>query len=543
MSITISHLLKLPSLREAKVIAGSSGLSKIVSSISVLEYADPTTLTDELFTAMEFLGSEIVISGLINIHDNIPAQCSTIRRLHDVGEVGLILFYVGIFIPFVDKKLIELANQLGFPLILMPEERMNLRYSDVIVEVMEAIFNDHRAETYFAGEILERISLLPNHQRSMDTVLRMLSDRIHCSLFLTDHAFHILNLGTWPRNSNLDITPIFNYYENKPLSGIGHPIKFGDPHKPLWINTLNISNENTADMSLFFVKENMALTSDVCKQCHEVIQLFVNIWSQQHGTIGASELIRAILNDEPIKMFRLADILNIDVKSIHTMWILKNKNPIKASEALETFNRKVLGYTKTFLNENCTTILADVYEKNVVAFMNTTYFREPHYPLGEELLTTLENEGFPCILCQCPRLLTTSEVRNAYILIDEYLETTRRIYPYKELLTLQEVEFSKICQEIIASGESAINEKLGALKSLETSDPQQDHDWIETLSVFLLDAQESMVLTAQKTFLHKNTVKYRIQRMNARLSYSVTKMPEAYNLYLALAIQRLIDHY
>ena len=40
MSIMVSDLLKLPSLRQAEVVGGHRGLNKIVSSISVLEGTD-----------------------------------------------------------------------------------------------------------------------------------------------------------------------------------------------------------------------------------------------------------------------------------------------------------------------------------------------------------------------------------------------------------------------------------------------------------------------------------------------------------------------
>ena len=41
MSVTVEQLLKLPSLSRAKVVGGHRGLSKVVSSISVLESTDP----------------------------------------------------------------------------------------------------------------------------------------------------------------------------------------------------------------------------------------------------------------------------------------------------------------------------------------------------------------------------------------------------------------------------------------------------------------------------------------------------------------------
>ena len=99
MSVTIADLLRLPCLSEAEVVAGKSGLNKIVSSISVLEYANMGSLLDEFFNNNEFNGGELVITGFTNIKDDVDAQCANIQRLNDVGEVGIILYYVGIFCP------------------------------------------------------------------------------------------------------------------------------------------------------------------------------------------------------------------------------------------------------------------------------------------------------------------------------------------------------------------------------------------------------------------------------------------------------------
>ena len=49
MSITVADVLKLPSMRGAQVIGGKKGLSRIVSSISVLEYAQINAVQTELF--------------------------------------------------------------------------------------------------------------------------------------------------------------------------------------------------------------------------------------------------------------------------------------------------------------------------------------------------------------------------------------------------------------------------------------------------------------------------------------------------------------
>ena len=142
MSVTVEQLLKLPSLSRAKVVGGHNGLSKVVSSISVLESTDPGVLVDEVFPQGEFFGSEIVITGFLNSVDNVPLQLANIRRLAQGGEVGLILFYVGVYLPRIDPQLIALADELDFVLIAMPEGEATLRYGEVINDVMACIYRD-----------------------------------------------------------------------------------------------------------------------------------------------------------------------------------------------------------------------------------------------------------------------------------------------------------------------------------------------------------------------------------------------------------------
>lgn len=194
MSVTVEELLKLPSLRQAKVLGGHRGLSKIVSSISVLESTDPGALINGLFPQGEFYGSEIVITGFINIVDDIDCQCANIRRLAEGGEVGLILFYVGVYLPRVDQRLIDLANELDFVLISMPEGQRSLRYSEVISDVTEHIFRDRTRSASIVTDILARVSDLPEHQRTVNTVIKMLSDHLSASVVLCDSGFRIQNL-------------------------------------------------------------------------------------------------------------------------------------------------------------------------------------------------------------------------------------------------------------------------------------------------------------------------------------------------------------
>ena len=204
MSVTVSDLLKLPSLRQAKVLGGAGGLQKVVSSISVLESTDPSVLISEVFPRDKYSGSEIVITGFLNCINDVDRQCSNLMRLIDGGEVGLVLYYVGVYLPRVDQRLIDIADAHDFVLICMPEGQRHLRYSDLITDVTECIYRDRSAAGSLVSDILARISSAPHRQQSVGTALQMLCTELGCSAVLSTHEGNILNLATWP--SGMDDT-------------------------------------------------------------------------------------------------------------------------------------------------------------------------------------------------------------------------------------------------------------------------------------------------------------------------------------------------
>ena len=69
---------------------------------------------------------------------------------------------------------------------------------------------------------------------------------------------------------------------------------------------------------------------------------------------------------------------------------------------------------------------------------------------------------------------------------------------------------------------------------------QEYQDLLHTACVYLLDCDSSVTRTAELLFLHKNTIKYRLQRISDLLGYRIGKMPETIDLYRGAAIYRLL---
>lgn len=522
MSVTVEDLMKLPSLRNAEVIAGRGGLKKIVSSISVLEATDPEILNDAMFHNDEFYGSEIVITGFMNATEDPELQCRNLRRLAEGGEVGLILYYVGVFLKSVDQSLIALADELDFTLICMPKNRVDLRYSEVICDVMGAIIKDqHSSGTSLVVELLDRVAKLPQYQHTMDTVIKMLSDRLRATIILTDSFLRVLNEAAWPRTLN----GLHVYLKSAELPApSGAPVSFpASPNGLLYRE--RIKSEDSTYMELFIIRDGEPLSKVELQQSAESVQLAVSLWSQQHERTVVAELVKAILLDEPLKMYRLADLFNIDVASVHVMWVFSGAKfaPEHADMAAECASRF------------CKTSFSDIYDGVLVLFMDGPETSPDTDALGTAIIEHLPNG---VTMTRFTNLENATDVRQAFLGNKEHLADAKKILPHSPHFTGDDIRFALSCRNKIASGDEAVSKSLAPLNVLHRKRYSEELE--HTLATFLLDSDLSVQQTAEKLFLHKNTVKYRLKCISDCFGFPVGQMPASYLLFEAVAVRRLL---
>ena len=527
MSVTVSDLLKLPSLRQAKVLGGAGGLQKVVSSISVLESTDPGVLVNEVFPHDKYSGSEIVITGFLNCIDDVDLQCSNLMRLIDGGEVGLVLYYVGVYLPRVDQRLIDIANERDFVLICMPEGQRHLRYSDLITDVTECIYRDRSTSISLVSDILARISSAPHHQQTVGTALQMLCAELSCSAVLCTHEGKILNLATWP--SGMEDT-IREGVEDCPQM-LSEQVCIPCPFLPdAELTCIPIQADLAQPFQLLLIKEGAPLSSQLTEQAADTVRICINIWGRQHGTVAIHELLRAILQDEPLKMRRLAEIFHIDVAAIHELWMLCGANTNEVEARMEQ---------DLALVRQCADIaIGAIFEGQPVMCLSTPHsLRETEHVMQELLSRALETRP-DAVVVRCSGLSNTTSCRRAYLLTLDNLDDAKRIYPHKKMFLQGELEFAALCRKRINEGESAALQRTLPLSALQSDREYQD--LLHTACVYLLDCDSSVTRTAEALYLHKNTIKYRLQRISDLLGFRLGKMPETIDLYRSAAIYRLL---
>lgn len=317
--------------------------------------------------------------------------------------------------------MIEIANANDFVLICMPEGQRYLRYSDLIADVTECIYKDRLVPGSLVSDILARISSAPHHQQTVGTALQMLCAELGCSAVLTTHEGNILNLATW-------------------LSGMEDPVRDGiERCLPLSaeqtcvpcpfladaeMSCISIHSDLAQPLRLALIKVGAPLGASLVEQAADIVRICINIWGNQHGAVAIHELLRAILQAEPLKMRRLAEIFHVDVASVHELWMLCGADMGVVEQRIEQ---------DLALARQCAdTVVGAIYEGQPVMCLSTPHsLRETESTIREILSCALETSP-DAVVVRCSGLSNTTSFRRAYLLTLDNLEDARRIFPHKK---------------------------------------------------------------------------------------------------------------
>ena len=526
--MTVSDVMKLPSMVGAEVVAGRGGLEHPVDSINVLEYAYATELLKRFFEENTFDGNEMLITAFSAVCDDVDAQCKNVMHYHSVGSAGIILYYVGIILPEIDQRLIDLCDELDFVLICMPRGQTDLRYSEAIREILFQVYREQQRDRFFVTTILSRLSALPAQKRSMDTLLRMLSEYLRVSVILTEQRLELNTAVFWPRSLEPLIADRLPSWLKQLGGGNRCKVPLGDGEG--YLQSCPHLVDDSDNLRLFILKSREPLHDDALWQASECVRLFIHIWNKNHGKFVISELVRAIINDEPVHKKRLAQMFKVNVQDLNQMWLFIPKQEHMGHD------EELFRWCTDNFSAISDQVLVSYYEETLVVFTHSLHNGSRSQGLNE-LLGTSEKitdirRNYEIVCCNC--LNDSSDARQAYLVSMAQWRAARRIYPRAMVLRTEDMMLSQLCQEIMAKREN-LEQYLRILTNLRSANAEL----IPTLTIYLLDVGSSMTETARLLYVHLNTVKYWLRQVQELTGFSPTKLPGAYTLYIAAAINRI----
>ncbi len=127
--ISLEKLLNLDILQGAKIIGGAKGICKRITKVNVMEVPD----------IIEWVSpGEFLLTTAYSIKDNIKILLELIPKLNAKGVAGLGI-KVGRYVNELPRGVIDLADEIGFPIIEVP---FGISHTDVISGILTEVIND-----------------------------------------------------------------------------------------------------------------------------------------------------------------------------------------------------------------------------------------------------------------------------------------------------------------------------------------------------------------------------------------------------------------
>lgn len=259
----------------------------------------------------------------------------------------------------------------------------------------------------------------------------------------------------------------------------------------------------------------------------ETVQIALNLWPDQliiKSNIG--DLLDAIIQNEPQKIVGLAKKYRVDLDSLSSLLIINGVNK-KANHY--RLKNDIKGITSGFTNQ----VIIEFYEQNILIFIqNKNLGFKDWNQLQDEITAYGHENNFKLTSTRFTHLNDVVMIRNSYIENKKELSDAQIIFPKQTNFSDQDLIFSENCQQLIRNNEAEINKYLALFKTLST-------DLIKTLLVFCLDAQSNIDETARQLYIHRNTAKYRIDKLSDVLGIKLGSLPESFVVYQLAAIYRI----
>lgn len=515
MSVTVKDCLKLPSLSLGQIIAGEKGLGNIVNLVDVIEFVlegDAVNTPNTLF-----------ITALYAVKDDVEAQCRELNTYKGLGASAIVLFYQGLVVQALDERVIQTANRLNLPIIVMPGNILGLHYCDVIEEVMEAILIDRKDSQKFLHNTLDMISQLPPGKQNITSLLEFASSFSKASLFLCDHNMRMISYASWPRNySEISLSDVLSIFEVPDFSSNMNTVKRSPGGAICHMKPVNIKGQGK--LILYTYSQNDALTSSLMDQIAEMIQVFVTIWNYNLDFSRKNSVITLLLEGNNDLAADLIEKYNIDIHEYNTFLLLDEPKLMEKNDYIFHCEKQV----KDILPGG--TILVDSLRERIIMLIRT----------GEGERVDIKNikyaEIFKSKISVVGENFNPLELKELYLKYCNCKENLNVIYPHERNFSIEQISFTDYCTQLSKSDPRKKENYISKIKPLFG---KKNLDIIDTLAAYLLDYNSEIKVTADMLFAHRNTVQNRIQRAYELTGLNPGALPDSYELYLALALYRL----
>lgn len=534
--ISVSDILNDPRFSHLKLINNEANLKRRVSTIE-------STETPDVYNYIPV--NTFLLTTAMIYKDNQDALCELIKKLNNL-PISALGIKLGRFIDKLEPKVIDTANELGFPLILIPKD---MTTGEVFLDLLTYIWDNKNEELLYVFNIQKKFYNLTLKDASINMLVKSLSHTLEKPVALID-PFGNINVSTKNIVKNYYKTSIRNIIEN--ISNNKHYekstkikiINSNYEENDAYIYPIKISNHYPHYLIIFNSKDlKFPLSEMIIEQASLVIvfTLYKNLRLSYNLMSAKEEFITDLIKRDTYEDFTEEQIVSIGTK--YSIPVSNSYQVILAS-----FEKKDVFIKNTLHREERYTLIYNWLDNKVKKDSNSCVLfpdRENFYFI---LILCGDNEDFEEQLSRYRRVLQKTLMLDIQFSIGNKVSKLEDLkYSYGEskdaiskATTKNDIDFIRYYKPLEANDllrfvpdsqlETFSSYTLKALANPKNNFQVELKNTLKTYLEFNCDISK----TAEALFIHRNTVLYRIKRCEELLGRSIDD--PNFNLGLRLSL-------
>ncbi|MEQ6390634.1 PucR family transcriptional regulator ligand-binding domain-containing protein [Bacillaceae bacterium S4-13-58] len=530
MAITLRQALKIGGLRKCKVVAGSKGLDRSLTYVTIMEVPD----------IVKWLkGEELLLTSLYPIKDDEIAVTNLVKDLHKKGTSALAI-KPHRFVDDIPEIILREAEKFDFPIIEIPEE---VSYLDILSPVMNAIFDKKvviQDDLEQAYRLLDEIKLSNGGIKHLkDTLKHLIKYDITIDSFIP-----YLNVPA----PDIDILPISDDQKNE-LEIIQRPIRLYRWNKvegkkqecivaPVFIEGRLFGAISCVGVENDFLEVDLA----ILERASTVLSLqFMRDKAkyeleQQFKTDFFRELLYSQVQHEETILDK-GKMFGFDLQKNYLFLYIE----INTEEIGMNYYAELVNKLEFFCSQLENGIIIGTVQNGLYILYPSINKSKDRLRRDIDLISKeIAKESLVVTIGIGRAASNISEIREGFEQSRQAVLLGKNLFKEKNIIFYEDLGVYRLLAEIKNTTElqKFHEESMG---SLIEYDKHHDLDLIHSLIVYF-ENNESMSKTAKALFIHINTMKYRIQRIKMLTNLDPKNSEDKLILQIGLKIHNFIQN-
>lgn len=526
-SLSVEEVLNLPALDGYKLLGGASGLQRRCKHITILETP----------TGINWLeGEEFLMTAGYAFINNEKYKEIMLIDAHK-KDLSAIAIKENRYFGDISQDLIKQANELDLPLVQLPS---NVIYTRVISSFYDMLFYRKNEYLLKLNNIYKKLLDLSFENKNIEGIIYTISNLSNSNVFLLDDSLKLMcfNIVDFKKFNKISCISPFNKKGIQLIYQIKDQIIINKNLKDFFISfyPIIVDGENIAYVYII----NYCKPDQLSQRAIEygISLIAAKLKRDRNMVITQAKvnktLVKIMLNDDALPEEFYDNVeLNLNWENQGFIYGICIRLNFKENKKVENYEFVIYNYLDNALGENC--YLSTNKDDNIFVFLkvdNKDHLKKIVSNLMK-YIETYEDISIVSIGISNPykdiksikRLYNEAYLANFFsnynIVYYDSLNTIKLLYPLKDDKDVQQYYDETI-------------------KKIEEYDKKNGTQFLETLETYF-KYNLKKTLVADKLFIHVETLRYRLNRIEEITGYSVEETEGLFALQMGLKIRSLLQ--